>query len=280
MNKILTKTIEAHRPWLEEQIASGALFFVGHSGGKDSQALAAVIESWVPADQIIYVHADLGDVEWANIQDHIRSGLPAGAELQVVQAFYKDGTPNRLVGRIEKRAEQLVEKGTIDSTSFWPSTGQRYCTGELKAKPIWKLIRNWPGCTKTKHQTKRPVVINCVGIRAEEGNRRKNLPPLSLNKDNDNTVREAWDFYPLHDVTIDRVWSLIEDSGQTRHWAYDNGNDRLSCLFCVFGSRNDWRNAKEIRPDLYDTFVGLETKYGRTLHQGRTIPEWLEEEGK
>ena len=66
---IYTKTILDNLSTVEQWIADGATFFVGHSGGKDSQALYAVIKSWVPADQIVVVHADLGDVEWDGIQD-------------------------------------------------------------------------------------------------------------------------------------------------------------------------------------------------------------------
>lgn len=271
---IETQTINENIDWLTDTIASGATFFVGHSGGKDSQALSAVIESWVPANQIVYVHADLGDVEWAGIKDHIRANLPTGAELEVVKAQYKDGTPNTLHHRIEKRAKQVAHK-----TNFWPTQGQRYCTGELKVGPIWKLIRNHPKA-QPKYPGHRPVVVNCVGIRGEEGDRRNNLPPLSINKANHNSVREAYDFFPLHDIKVERVWKIIAESGQTRHPAYDQGNERLSCMFCVFGSRNDWRNAKQHRPDQFQALCDLETKYGRTLHSGRSITEWLNEPGK
>ena len=274
MSIYATQTIRNNLDWLNESIAAGAIFFVGHSGGKDSQATAAVIENYVPADQIVYVHADLGDVEWADIKTHIRNSIPTGAELQIVKAFYKDGTPNTLHHRIEKRAKQVAHK-----TNFWPTQGQRYCTGELKTKPVWKMIHNHPKA-QPKYPGHRPIVVNCVGIRAAESDRRSKLDPLTRHKGSDNSRREAFDFFPICDASIDVVWEIIAQSGQTRHWAYDQGNQRLSCMFCVFGSRNDWRNAKAHRPDQYEKLCQLERDYGRTLHSGRTIPEWLEEAGK
>ena len=53
-------------------IRRGALFYVSHSGGKDSQAMYAALVSRVPRDQIVVVHADLGEIEWRGVQDHIR----------------------------------------------------------------------------------------------------------------------------------------------------------------------------------------------------------------
>ena len=275
---IYTRTVIENLEWLEHAIANGATFFVGHSGGKDSQALAAVIESLVPASQIVYVHADLGNVEWSGIKDHIRGCLPAGKTLQVVNAQYRDATPKLLVERIERRYSQLVVQGKADTASPWPDRASRYCTGELKVDPIWKLIRNWPGCTQPAGYSKmrqRPIVINCVGIRAQESTRRAKLNPLTVNKKQDNGRREAWDFYPIFDLSIDDVWAIITASGQTRHPAYEAGNDRLSCLFCVFGSANDWRNGAKVNPALYRKFVEMEKTFGKTIRRNQSIEQWV-----
>lgn len=264
MNPIYTKTVLDNLDWLQAKIDQGATFFVGHSGGKDSQALAAVIESLVPADQIVYVHADLGNVEWPGIKKHIASNLPAGKTLEVVEAIYADGTPKGLLDRIERNHERLVGLGK--TTNPWPDNSARFCTGELKTDVIWKLIRNWPGCT---------VAVNCVGIRGEESTRRAKLDPLKTNKKNDNSKREAWDWYPIFDLTLDDVWKIIADSGQTRHPAYDNGNDRLSCMFCVFGSVNDWRNGAKANPDLYRRYVQMEKDFGFTIRRNKPIEDWV-----
>lgn len=278
MKPIYTKTVIANLQWLESAISDGATFFVGHSGGKDSQALAAIIESLVPADQIVYVHADLGNVEYDGIKDHIRAGLPDGKSLEVVKAIYKDGSPKELIERIERRYSQLVQQGKSDTVSPWPDRGSRYCTGELKVDPIWKLIRNWPTnshCLSAfRVAGKRPIMVNCVGIRAQESNRRAKLNPLTRNKKNDNSRRQAWDWYPIFDLSINDVWEIIKLSGQTRHVAYDNGNHRLSCLFCVFGSANDWRNGAKVNPALFRTLVNMEKRFGKTIRQGKTIEQW------
>ena len=46
-----------------ELIPRGALVAINSSGGKDSQAMTILISHFVPRDQLIVVHAPLGEVE-------------------------------------------------------------------------------------------------------------------------------------------------------------------------------------------------------------------------
>ena len=272
--------VEGQQEWLDRMIASNATFFVGHSGGKDSQAMAAVVASLVPASQIVYVHADLGRFEWGtvDIKTHIRNNLPTGAELVVANAVFNDGQPKDFLSKVEannRRIQNQVADPShkrIEAASPWPSQANRFCTGELKTAPIWKVIRNTAGCGLSKKQFNkmpRPIVVNCVGIRAEESPRRSQLEPLSRNVANDNAAREAYDWYPIFDMKIEEVWETIENSGQTRHPAYDAGNQRLSCMFCIFGSTNDLRNGAQANPSLYREMVQAEQRYGFSMHQSR-----------
>ncbi|MEP2716321.1 hypothetical protein [Pseudophaeobacter sp.] len=72
------------RKKIVELTARGAIFYVSHSGGKDSQAMYCAITRLVPHDQIAVVHADLGEVEWEGVQDHIRATI--SHPLDVVRA--------------------------------------------------------------------------------------------------------------------------------------------------------------------------------------------------
>ena len=51
-------------------IRDGALVAVNHSGGKDSQAMTILLSAVVPHDQLLVVHAPLGEVEWPGTVDH------------------------------------------------------------------------------------------------------------------------------------------------------------------------------------------------------------------
>src|SRR5690606_28286908 len=52
---------------LDELVARGAVFYISHSGGKDSQAMYALLSRVVPEKQISVIHADLGEVEWHGV---------------------------------------------------------------------------------------------------------------------------------------------------------------------------------------------------------------------
>ncbi|MCB1359090.1 MAG: hypothetical protein KDK53_22175, partial [Maritimibacter sp.] len=65
---------------ISDLIERGALVAINHSGGKDSQAMTIrLVEAGIPRDQLLIVHATLGDVEWPGTIGHIRKttfGLP------------------------------------------------------------------------------------------------------------------------------------------------------------------------------------------------------------
>lgn len=249
---------------IQELVAQGAHFFVGHSGGKDSQAMYAAVRKLVPADQIHVVHADLGDVEWAGVKDHIRNNIDH--ELLIAQAIFKDGTNKDFFSLIRARRAKLDSDGKFDAPAF-PDSKSRFCTSDLKTDPIWKVIRNAGNF---------PIVVNCCGIRGEESKKRQKKiderGTLHLNKKNTNGKRDAYDWWPIAHWLVDDVWAEIADAGQTPHPAYER-NERLSCCFCIFGSVNDLRHAAEQRPELFNRYVELEREVRSTMFNGQSIAD-------
>ena len=152
-----TQTTLQHWDKFKAEVDNGALVVVNHSGGKDSQATYAVIRASVPADQIIVVHADLGDeVEHLGVQDHIRENI--NHDLLVAKAVWKDGSSKTLLNAIERRG-------------MWPSSAARYCTSDLKRTPCEKVVRaqhDWVAKPRN--------VISCFGFRAEESAARSKRP--------------------------------------------------------------------------------------------------------
>ena len=58
-------------PECRDTIRRGALVAVNSSGGKDSQAMTILLARFVPCDQLVVVHAPLGEVEWPGTIEHI-----------------------------------------------------------------------------------------------------------------------------------------------------------------------------------------------------------------
>ena len=68
-------------PECREMIRAGALVAISTSGGKDSQAMTILLSRIIPFDQIVAVHAPLGEVEWPGTVEYIEATLPVGVPL-------------------------------------------------------------------------------------------------------------------------------------------------------------------------------------------------------
>lgn len=244
---------------INELIESGAIFYCSHSGGKDSQAMYAYLMDRVPAEQIVVVHADLGEVEWANVKEHIIENIEH--ELNVVTANWADGSEKTLLGMVEKR---FTDRPQAPS---WPSSAARFCTSDLKRDPIAKFIRN---DLKARGKS---VAVNCTGLRAEESTARAKRPEWIVNKRLTNQSRTVYDWLPIHDWSTEQVFECIADAGQEPFWAYKEGNERLSCMFCIMGSRNDISHAARVNPELFAKYVEIEQRTGWTMFKNESLEE-------
>lgn len=237
---------------LSNLIDMGAIFYISHSGGKDSQAMYVELRKIVPMEQIVVVHADLGKVEWPGIQDHIRMYTPH--PLNVVRA--------------NKTFLEMVEQ-----RGKWPSASYRQCTSDLKRGPIMKFIRN--------DMKNRPThfAINCMGLRAQESSSRAKKEPFSYNKKescNSRIIRHVFDWLPIFHYTKEEVFETIEAAGEKPFWAYET-NERLSCVFCIMGCINDLQHGARQNPALYKEYVELEKKIGHTMFMKKKEPISLED---
>ncbi|WP_028085670.1 phosphoadenosine phosphosulfate reductase family protein [Dickeya zeae] len=235
---------------IQELISAGAIFYVSHSGGKDSQAMYALLSEHIPHNQIVVIHASLGDVEWPGVIEHIKENTTH--DLNIVQAG------KNLLGMVKSRGK-------------WPSASFRQCTSDLKRGPIQKFIRQ---------DIKRRgggIAVNCMGLRSQESAARAKRNPLSLNKSQSVRGRDVYDWLPVFDLTTEQVFETIASAGQKPHWAYSTGNERLSCMFCIMGSLNDLRNAATLNPYLYRRYISLERDIGHTMFTKGGKPIWLDE---
>jgi hypothetical protein len=72
---------------LHTMIADGALFVANHCGGKDSQAMLIKLLEVVPANQLLVVHATLGELEWpVALELAKRQGAKAGVSFVIARA--------------------------------------------------------------------------------------------------------------------------------------------------------------------------------------------------
>lgn len=267
------------RPLIER----GALVVINDSGGKDSQAMKILLRRLVRAcggsdDQLLVVHADLYGMEWQGTEDHVRR-YSEGLEVRTARAVTREGAPKTLLGYWEQRGQS-------------PSPTQRWCTSDLKRGPLEKVIRQY-----IKEKGLSGLVLNCMGIRAAEGQERScgmdkkaykeatkrgeepTAKTFGFSDRNSKAGREWYDWYPIFELETDEVFATIAAAGETRHWIYERGLERASCCFCIYATRRDLTIAAELHPELYAQYVEMERKTGFTLIMPRkgVRPETLEE---
>lgn len=253
-------------PHISELVARGALFVVNHSGGKDSQAMYLYLRDLIPREQIVHVHADLGAVEWAGAIEHIKA-TTAGEPLHVCRAA------KTLLEMVEHNQRRHAAAGEPDKP-VWPSPSQRQCTSDLKRGPIERTIR---GITRERQAMGIEawgLVVNCMGMRAEESASRKKLSPFQFSARNSKAGREWYDWLPIHDMLEGEVFATIAAAGQKPHVVYALGMRRFSCVFCVLASEEDLKTAARLAterpellndPHLYRNYVGLERSTGQVM---------------
>ena len=238
---------------ITDMIESGALVAINHSGGKDSQAMTIkLIEAGIPRDQLIIVHATLGEVEWPGTISHIRKttfGLPL-VKARPRRSFFE----------------------MVRARGMFPSPRYRQCTSDQKRGPIERELRRYLAANARFAGR----IVSAMGMRAEESAARRSRPVVSLNARNSVAGRTWIDWLPIHGLTRREVFDTIAAAGQEPHWAYGRGMSRLSCSFCIMSSLADLRCAARLRPDLLSTYMALEDEIGHTLRpDGTSLRETL-----
>ncbi|MDE0372618.1 MAG: phosphoadenosine phosphosulfate reductase family protein [Rhodospirillales bacterium] len=234
-------------------IGRGALFAISHSGGKDSQCMTILLSRIVPRDQILVVHAPLGEVEWPGTVEHIQDTIPDGVPFILAPV----ASGKSLLERIEERG-------------MFPSASVRWCTSNFKRTPIERELR--------RHLKAHPRfgnrIVSAMGMRASESPARSKRAAWQKNVRNSKAGREWFDWLPIHGLETEDVFRIIRRAGQSPHWAYAAGMSRLSCSFCILASRADLGRAAQLRPNLHRRYAELEKRIGHTLSPMRVpLPE-------
>ena len=182
---------------------------LGISGGKDSTALA------------VYMRDRIKDVEYFFCD--------TGKELPETYEY---------LDQLEKYLGRPIARLNPDRTfDFWldmnnnylPSSQMRWCTVNLKLKPLEAFIGTDPA-------------VNYVAIRADEADR-KGLDQ----KANIKTV------FPFIEAGIDKakVFKILEEAGLGMPKYYE-WRTRSGCYFCFFQRKIEWVGLLERHPELFE----------------------------
>ncbi len=270
-------------------------YIVAFSGGKDSVAcFLHLIQLGIPLEKVelwhhrIDGHEGSNLMDWPVTDDYCRKFAKAFG-VPIYYSWKTEGFEGELLrenrktlpNRFEYPAEDsIVECGLVggvrgkDSTRrLFPQVtanlSQRWCSAYLKIDVASAALNN-----QKRFHNKRTLFI--TGERAEESTARAHYAVFEPHRcDARNGVKKRWvdHWRPVHSWGEPQVWDIIERANVLPHPAYRLGWGRLSCMFCIFGSDNQWKSAHEVDPQRVQRIIQYEQEFGKTIHRKLSVIE-------
>ena len=266
---------------------------VAFSGGKDSTACVLhILDQGVDPDKIELWHHLIDGREGSQLMDWpvTESYCRAFAKAFGLKIFFswKEGgfegemlRDNRKTApnRWEYENDNVIEcglgggvRGKNGTRMQFPQVSAdlsvRWCSAYLKIDVCTMAIRN-----QARFNNKRTLVV--TGERAEESAARasyKTFQPDKSDLRNGRKVQRHVDHWrPVHAWSEQEVWDIIERYKVLPHPAYMLGWARLSCMACIFGSKNQWASLNKINPEAVETISDYEEYFGKTIHREMTV---------
>lgn len=232
------------------------LILVNTSGGKDSSVAAWYVcqlaDRVGALGRVRLVHATFPE-EWEGTVELVKA--------QAAQL----GVPITVVSRGESLLDYVRRRRK------WPSPRQRYCTSDFKRAPIDKVITQYaPG-----GPYRRMMVLNIMGIRADESHARAKREPFRRDARRTNRKRIVDEWLPIFRLTVTQVWAVIRQHGIPYHPAYDLGMPRLSCRLCIYAPREALVLAGRHNRAMLQEYVQVEREIGHTFRPNLAMAEVL-----
>ncbi len=139
----------------------------------------------------------------------------------------------------------------------FPSSQARFCTEELKLKPMKKYIEQFlPDCEIW------------VGVRAEESQSRAKLPERAFADYYDCDM-----YRPILKWSWQEVFDIMKRHGIEPNPLYKNGMKRVGCFPCIMAGHDELRNMFERYPESLQRLQDAENEVGRSFFSPGKIPD-------
>lgn len=242
------------------------VLIINMSGGKDSVYMMGQLCAKYPTIRKIALYADTGF-------EHVN---PVSAEEWARQRCEQFGVEFNVVKNPNKTYLQMVER-----RGMFPGAGPRQCTSDLKRGPVETWIRR---AVKRGHITER-IIMNCVGIRAQESPKRAKQKPLKKHPGMSKAGRIVWNWLPIFRSSLADVIRWHWASNVPLHPVYmpeyhadrQQGSEfkgylrRFSCRVCIFSTSADIKAIYERDREAFDAVASLEQRINFTMKNGQSL---------
>lgn len=256
----MSRELDAVRQ-LQQEHGANLAFVVNQSGGKDSTRMLGFVHRRFPDSVTYAVMADTG----------FEHQKPISAAEFARERCAEFGLALTVVRNPRRTYLEMIEQ-----RGMFPSAKFRQCTSDLKRGPIEKYIRSLP------HR----VIVNCIGIRAEESTARSRFSPLELNRSLTTRARTVYNWLPIFDQTLDEVltWHWVNAIRLHPVYVPEYHRDgttggylrRFSCRICIFSTDADLRAIHEHDREAFNVVSSLEAKLGFTMRAGASLVQIVE----
>lgn len=273
-------------------------YIIAFSGGKDSIAcFLHLLEIGIPKSKIELWHHIIDGregstlMDWPVTEDYCRK-FAAYFNVPIYFSWKTDGFEGEMLRENSRTKpnryeylndDNIIEcgltggkRGKLSTRRKFPQVtanlNQRWCSAYLKIDVCTAAITN-----QKRFLNKKTLVI--TGERAEESAARakyKELEPdRSDNRDGKRVKRWVDHWRPVHNWCEAKVWYIMQEHGIVPHPAYRLGWGRLSCMFCIFGSKNQWASAFKVDRERVQKIIDYENEFGVTIHRSKSVSELI-----
>lgn len=155
----------------------------------------------------------------------------------------------KVLGPIDRVQPLLPMAGLIRKKGMFPGRMHRYCTSELKVRPI----NNYMAEIDPEWRA-----IVALGIRAEESAARAD----ALEWEHDGNDMERWTWRPLVRWTLDDVIAIHKRHGIAPNPLYLRGATRVGCWPCIHARKAELRMVANESPERIAEIRQLEQELG------------------
>jgi 3'-phosphoadenosine 5'-phosphosulfate sulfotransferase (PAPS reductase)/FAD synthetase len=239
-------------------------YICSFSGGKDSVATYLYLTKELGLPNVFGLFADTG-WEHKSTYKYIDDLILKGWKICKVQGSTAQlSTKNKDFGN-----EPLTMVKLAEIKGRFPSAMARFCTTELKLKPILHAMQFM--FTGKSHKTffnngvslPRLDLDNTImvsGVRAEESEKRANMAPFILDD-----FFGIYKWMPIHSWIVTQVFDIHSKYKIKVNPLYKKGSLRVGCYPCIMSSKSELNAMARHNPETFEDVAKAEEQTGSTF---------------